>query len=236
MEALEAIEIPVKRTYQKHKTGGVISVFHFPNTKIKPILIDGVETFPVYIRITVKKQVTTIKSLILGTYKVGENSILENESNKSVIELETKIIKDFIERCNPFQRTDFHISEISNFHAELYKSFHYLYLESTTDWVGEILEKYAEENKIDEKLFMSVILLNKNTVFTVMRAFKQFIPILEALYLMPNYSLNNILTEFISDKNLYKEVIKKGIVDKNIFIRLNNHHFMDLRIPHFIQK
>jgi hypothetical protein len=96
-----------KRTYQKHKIIGKITIKHF--AKLAKYADD--ETYELYIEIIAKKQNTKFRSHILikdtSIEELMENSEYEREEEKKVLEY-------IIDGLNVFERDDFKISEIND--------------------------------------------------------------------------------------------------------------------------
>lgn len=213
MEASETIGKPAKRTYKKHKKEGVISIIHFPNTKIKPTVIEGIKLYPLYVRITVKKQVTTIKSILKGYFSEHWKLTSKNSDSISAIELEKRIITDLIKTCTPFSREDFHISEITQFHSLLNERVDFINTQLYLSWIQDFLIEFAEKNKINPQLFLSVIKLDMGTVYSVISAFKNLVPVLEIMDNRPNHIIELILTILLNDNGLYEEIINTKTIN-----------------------
>ncbi|MCU0326580.1 MAG: hypothetical protein MUF45_15225 [Spirosomaceae bacterium] len=229
MENTTILSKPVKKNYKKHIVKETVTILHFPNNKIKPIIIDGKNTYPLYVRISLKGQVTTIKSLLRGTYDIEFSKENLQNDTISTMEFEKKIIRDYINKINPFGRDNFHISEISTFSNNIYKPIEFMHNEMLINWVVNFLEKYAEDNNVDKELFMSVINLNKDNVYQVIRAFKNFVPSIDALNSRPNHILEFLLSILSFDTMLYEKIITDRYFDKESFKRFNSHFFEDFK-------
>jgi hypothetical protein len=177
MEALKAIDIPAKKTYQKHKMDGVISILHLENSKLKPKMYDNIPYFPLYVRITVKQKVTTIKSNISMVFHVGAiNTLDKNSDNYKLINYDKRIIEKIIEYYNPFQRENFKISEVSKRYAELSTMIAFFKSHYLSGNVGYFMRKFANENGIDEDSFIDCINFDNNDIFDIIKVFKKIIP------------------------------------------------------------
>ncbi len=160
MESVEISEKPAKKVYQKHKIDGKISMVHYVNQNLKPQKYTS-DVYPIYLRITIKRQTTNVKSLlsILNLSK----SEFENHSNDLVIEeikkQEILGIEKFLKEINAFAKEDFEVKEISSIHKVIYKLtdklFRSIYVEDLKRIVAEYITKLGIENEIQD-LFTSL--------------------------------------------------------------------------------
>lgn len=115
-----------KRKYTKKNNEGKITVKHYLNTKLKPVLNhkslkDGKERYPLYILISVIGQKLYIKSKYINPIAVDEfdNFFLEN---KEFINNEVRRITEIIKRQDPFtvrKHGSFDIKMVNYVYGEL---------------------------------------------------------------------------------------------------------------------
>lgn len=80
------------------KMNNKITVSHYLNNKLKPELINEVEKFPLYIRVSANRSNKRMRSILLFGY-YSEIDLLEKD-NKYLIDRETKYIRFIIENEN----------------------------------------------------------------------------------------------------------------------------------------
>ncbi|GAB3963006.1 hypothetical protein GCM10028805_65260 [Spirosoma harenae] len=104
------------RKYKKHKTGYKVGITYFVNQRIKPLIFDNVELFPVYVTVRVKHQVTTLKSRcdLYATKETLDRILTESPHVNRIIEAEKDSIEKSIRALRPEDDPNFRITAWSN--------------------------------------------------------------------------------------------------------------------------
>lgn len=99
----------IKRKYKKHKTSNKFSIKHFLNTKIAPVIIDEKESYPLYVRVVLNRKNNTFRSIVWGYY--NDESILKNESVKSIIKIEQHFLRLTYDELSNYIRPIYNLPE-----------------------------------------------------------------------------------------------------------------------------
>lgn len=123
MVIMETTTAP-KRTYQKHKTEGKITVKHYLDVRLKPSIHEEKEYYPVYVRVMTKGQTANFKSTtnIITTQNDFDNEFWNDEAKKA-LQKEVENIITIVKDLKPFERTDFKITELTELYTNLSKPF-----------------------------------------------------------------------------------------------------------------
>lgn len=154
MEASETIEKPEKRTYQKHKTEKKVSIVHFINHQLKPKKNTN-DIYPIYLRITVKRQTTNIKSLLdclnltISEFEHrSEDSIIND-----IINEEINLIQRYVNESSIAEKEDFKIREISLIHNLFIESVSYFYSNAFKKGIRNFIHSKVSELGIREEFY-----------------------------------------------------------------------------------
>lgn len=154
MEASETIEKPAKRTYQKHKKGGKVSILHYENRQLKQKK-NG--SHYIYIRIIVKRQITYMRSLLdildLTDFELKKDALQSHSSIKDLINIEKTLIENYVKRLNVFENENFSISEISDAHGEFSKAVERLFDTQKISLINGIVNRFLETSPIKESFY-----------------------------------------------------------------------------------
>lgn len=202
-----------KRKYKKHTNDGKITIKPFLNTRLKgfalPDYKEGFDTdevdlhYPIYIRVTVKRQSTSFPATIHPhAINSFSSKYYEEEFDRvrSNIEREIEIIYEIVESLKPFERDDFDIKEVSEKHHELLtplpdaiahklineiknclesdKTFELPFMGYSYDYDQEMMRLDQEK---PYNYLSSIIDWQESTPYIIVKTLSKFIPSVKAL-------------------------------------------------------
>ena len=148
----------IRGKYKKSKIDGKITIKHFLNTRIKPLFMpdykasddtneQDIEYYPIYTRVTVKRQSTSFPTRLLGHTNCYPIKYFDEEVKliKTFLDREITVIEDVIKVLNPFERDDFDIKEFTELFGELYS---HLTITVREKLIGEIRRALNSESVI----------------------------------------------------------------------------------------
>ena len=197
-----------KRTYQKHKIIGKITVKHF--AKLTKYVDE--ETYELYIEIIAKKQNTKFRSHIRFSKSSIEELMEDSEYERCE---EKKVLEFIIYGLNIFERDDFKISEINDIFNWLYKPVSYLTEELLK---SEIQEEFITNNEYHG---LTKLIFTPEILFYTTSSMLQYYKYLETGYksLITEKYKSNIWVlssfEYILEFNLTKKMIEREIKDND---------------------
>lgn len=117
-------ERKTRGSYNKKSAIGKITVKHFVNKNLQPIkesLEDGKEIlkYPVYVRITVKGQVTQVPSDLISDFFASDKDINKSCQILMIDEVENMLNPFHLLKLNPFENDKFSIKDFTQIHKIL---------------------------------------------------------------------------------------------------------------------
>lgn len=189
-----------KLTYHKNNPEGKISVKYYLNTDLKPKISDsGVLRYPLYFKVTVKKQATKVRSLTEHSFITIEDfSKIEktinyhtvNDFNGNLKPLlssgyfeehfsmivsilsEKDLLFEIVKDCNPFNKANFDIKEVV-YDFEIYNQRLSISLNKVLgDTIKSILELEAKKDNLIAVLYLRSIDWGKANAYDLLYIMK----------------------------------------------------------------
>lgn len=158
METIEKKPRKPRTVTKPYNVQRKITVRHYLNKSVKPIFIDNKGNgYPLYIQISLKGQMAMFKSRLSKHLTEGELKTMNNILKEAIEKDKSNLVK-IAEMLQPFDRSEFKITEVSDLYFQYTKPIFEFLSEILAHVIGHHIESHIEnEPSCDSNLLMALL-------------------------------------------------------------------------------